>query len=56
MRLPLRAQVNYKAARLNLLRCFACTTHFCYLCRQALRQKPGQHFRKGGHCQLHTND
>ncbi len=51
---PACGQANVKD-RNNLLRCVACTAHFCAACRTTLRRKPGLHFVGGGGCRQHDN-
>uniref|UniRef100_A0A7S0WUX6 RBR-type E3 ubiquitin transferase n=1 Tax=Chlamydomonas leiostraca TaxID=1034604 RepID=A0A7S0WUX6_9CHLO len=49
-------QFNLKQGGNNLIRCHACNTAFCYLCRENLRQKPGSHFGPSKRCKQHTDD
>ncbi|KAG2447213.1 hypothetical protein HYH02_007953 [Chlamydomonas schloesseri] len=50
-------QQNLKEGGNNNIRCWSCNSHFCYLCRTWLRNKPGAHFSTGaGRCKQHTDD
>ncbi|PNW88202.1 hypothetical protein CHLRE_01g018900v5 [Chlamydomonas reinhardtii] len=50
-------QQNLKEGRNNNIRCWSCNSHFCYLCRTWLRNRPGAHFGTGaGRCKQHTDD
>ncbi|MEW5307671.1 MAG: hypothetical protein WDW36_010049 [Sanguina aurantia] len=49
---PRCGQQNVKEGGNNDVRCWACSSHFCYLCRSAFA-KSGAHFRAGG-CKQHT--
>lgn len=52
-RCPVCGQENLREGRNNLLRCWSCTSHFCYACRTWLRSKVGQHFVGAGACKQH---
>lgn len=54
-RCPGCGQENAKFGNLNLIRCWACTKHFCYACRARLEGKPGAHFGPRG-CKQHSAD
>ncbi|KAG2444472.1 hypothetical protein HXX76_001224 [Chlamydomonas incerta] len=50
-------QQNLKEGGNNNIRCWSCNSHFCYLCRTWLRNRPGAHFGTGaGRCKQHTDD
>ncbi|KAG2493664.1 hypothetical protein HYH03_008178 [Edaphochlamys debaryana] len=50
-------QPNVKVGNNNAMRCWSCNSHFCYLCRAWLRNKPGEHFGAGaGKCRQHSPD
>ena len=54
---PPRPLQNLKEGRNNNIRCWSCNSHFCYLCRTWLRNRPGAHFGTGaGRCKQHTDD
>lgn len=47
-------QDNLREGRLNLLRCWSCSSHSCVACRTWLRGgKPGQHYIGAGACKQH---
>ncbi|KAL6764847.1 hypothetical protein V8C86DRAFT_2464716 [Haematococcus lacustris] len=48
-------QMNLKLQRNNLIRCYACGVHHCYVCRELLRVKPGQHFGPSKRCKQHDD-
>eukprot|EP00887_Chlorella_sp_A99_P000419 scaffold13.g419.t1 len=52
---PQCGQRNFKIGNNNHLCCWACTSHFCYRCRQALRGRGGTHFGPGK-CRQHSDD
>ncbi len=52
---PTCGQLNIKTANNNLIRCHGCGSHYCYLCRAPLHQKPGQHFGPS-RCRQHSDD
>ena len=48
-------QLNVREGNNNLIRCWACRGHTCAICREPLRNKPGQHFGlKEGQCRQHS--
>ncbi len=51
---PTCGQHNLKEGQNNLMRCYACTSCWCYTCRAVLRQKPGLHFGPS-RCKQHTD-
>lgn len=55
-RCPVCGQDNVKEGGNNLIRCWACTHHFCYLCRTWLRNKVGAHFSAASGCKQHTHE
>ena len=56
-RCPVCGQENAKEGNNNLMRCWACNSHFCYACRGWLRQKVGAHYGPGGAgCKQHSSD
>lgn len=46
-------QDNLREGKLNLLRCWSCSSHSCVACRTWLRGKPGQHYIGAGACKQH---
>ena len=50
---PNCGQPNYKLMRNNHIQCWACTRHFCALCRTVMQRKGGTHFGPGG-CRQHS--
>lgn len=52
-RCPVCGQENLREGRNNLLRCWSCTSHFCYACRTWLRGKVGLHFVGAKACKQH---
>ena len=54
-RCPVCGQENAKAGNNNLMRCWACNSHFCYSCRTWLRQRAGDHYGPRG-CRQHSAD
>lgn len=53
-RCPVCGQENLREGRNNLLRCWSCTSHFCYACRSWLRGKVGQHYIGVNACKQHS--
>lgn len=52
-RCPVCGQANARQ-RNNLLRCWACSQHFCAACGAWLRGKVGAHFAIGAPCKQHS--
>lgn len=53
-RCPVCGQENARQARNNLLRCWACNSHFCAACRGWLRGKVMAHYAPGSACKQHS--
>jgi hypothetical protein len=54
--LLLHAHPVVQDGRLNLIRCYACSSHFCCVCMSALRVKPGLHFKGNPRCKQHSDN
>lgn len=48
-------QLNHKMANNNYMKCWSCTSHFCYVCRALLRST-GTHYKPGMRCKQHSAD
>lgn len=51
---PSCGQENVQVNRNNLVRCWACASHYCAACRKPLRGRVGQHFLGAGGCKQHA--
>jgi hypothetical protein len=52
-RCPVCGQENLREGRNNLLRCWSCSSHWCFACGEWLRGRVGQHFIGARACKQH---